>query len=139
MEIATDKGIDKRAVLVAVGLITAVAASFAGFVSIIIFVIVPAVNGHRAAAAHHNAQQLVAIHRHGFTQVQQADMQNDGWSNYFDYSVGSCTTSVYVERPYGQYRVYRTYVWLKTAQGTRVYVTLHSLTNLPQMAGCLVK
>lgn len=140
MEFADDRrALSAKELRGAVGIIVALLAVIAVVILFFVFVFAPFVGRSNAARAQHEAQQLSAVHRAGFTHVRAVDIQNDGWSNYFNYPVGSCSTPVYISRLSGQYRLYRMYILLKSVQNARVYVTLHSLMNLPQTASCFVK
>lgn len=114
----------------------------AGIVCFFVFVFAPWINRSDTAATRHFNQELAAIHRLGFTKVTPSMIvQNDGSYDptYFTYSVGSCTATIDVMRVAGQYKLYRTYIWLKSVNDTRVFVTSASLQKLPQLAGCFVK
>jgi hypothetical protein len=108
-------------------------------VVLVVFWIAPWMHAHHARAHTHEALQIAAIHKLGFSRITQDDIQNDGWTNYFVYQVGSCPTTVYVEHPLNNYRSFNAFIWLSGVRGTQVNVTLHSLKHLPQMASCFVK
>lgn len=116
--------------------ILGVLALFTGIILFFALVVIPWSQRQDARDTLHAQQRLTVLRKLGFVHVSDKDFYTSSYYNgptAFTYPVGTCSIEIIID---GSGANSRPYIWLKSVEDTRLFVTYNQLKHIPQTAAC---